>query len=135
LDLAEQLAARNGAVALAQLDSALAEGVDVGQLVEQLLGYFRDCMAVAVGCSAEQLLYASPHAADRIASAAKSWGLETILASIQIVEQTLSRLRYSTQGRTLTEMALVRICSLENLDDITEVIGRVRSAAPTMPAA
>ena len=40
--LVEHLIGRDAAGAIADLDAALDEGVDVGQLLEQLLGYFRD---------------------------------------------------------------------------------------------
>ena len=44
---------------------------------------------------------------------------------MQILDQTLSRMRYSTQGRILAELALVRISQLEDLDELSEVIARV----------
>ena len=37
------------------MDTAVDEGVDAGKLAEQLLGYFRDLMAVTVGCDASML--------------------------------------------------------------------------------
>ena len=49
------LVARDAGAALAELDRAITEGVDVGQLLDQLLGYFRDVMAAAVGCPADAL--------------------------------------------------------------------------------
>ncbi|HEV3137669.1 MAG TPA: hypothetical protein VGZ26_07185, partial [Pirellulales bacterium] len=57
-------------------------------------------------------------------------GLETILAIMQIVDQTLSRLRYSTQARTLAEMALVRIANLDNLDELADLIAQLRDGMP-----
>ena len=48
---------------LADLDAALSAGVDAGQLIEQLFGYFRDCMVAAVGCPSEAFLYTSPSGA------------------------------------------------------------------------
>ena len=44
---------------------------------------------------------------------AGSWGCETVLAIMQILDQTIARLRYSTHGRILAEMAVVRICRLD----------------------
>ena len=41
---------------------------------------------------------------------------------MQILDQTLARMRYSTQGRILAELALVRISHLEDLDELSEVI-------------
>ena len=49
--------------------------------------------------------------------AGKRLGLDTLLAIMQILDQTLSRMRYSTQGRILAELALVRIGQLEDLDE------------------
>ncbi|HKD38166.1 MAG TPA: DNA polymerase III subunit gamma/tau, partial [Pirellulales bacterium] len=110
--LASHLVERNPAAALADLDKALAEGVDVGQLVDQLLGYFRDALAAAVGCSSDVFLHTAPSEQEAVMATAKWFGLETILAVMQILDHTLSRLRYSTHGRTLAELAIVRIAHL-----------------------
>jgi DNA polymerase-3 subunit gamma/tau len=132
--LVDHLVARDAAGALADLDGAVTEGVDVGQLLEQLLGMFRDCMAAAVGCSAENLLYTPASDIDRLAETSRKLGLETILAIIQVLDQTLSRLRYSTQGRILAEMALVRICSLENLDELAGLVEALRDGTAPAPS-
>jgi DNA polymerase-3 subunit gamma/tau len=57
-------------------------------------------------------------------------GLSTLLAIMQILDQTLSRMRYSTQGRILAELALVRICELEDLDELSAAIAQLRSGVP-----
>src|SRR5262249_15186078 len=103
------LANRDAPAALAEPDAAVNEGVDVGQLLEQLLGYLRDCMAAAVGCSAEAFRYTSPGEATSVVQWNQYWGLDTILAVMQILDQTLARLRYSVHAQTLAEMAVVRI--------------------------
>ncbi len=76
------------------------------------------------------MLHTSPGEHGNLATAGKQLGLETILAIMQILDQTLTRLRYSTQGRTLAEMALVRIADLENLSELAEVIAELRDRAP-----
>ncbi len=128
--LVEHLAARDAAAAIADLDAATVEGVEVGQLLEQLLGYFRDLMLATVGCPPETMLHTASSRYEEVVAAGRQMGLETILAIMQILDHTLSRLRYSTQGRTLTEMALVRIASLENLDDLADLIADLQSDAP-----
>jgi DNA polymerase-3 subunit gamma/tau len=133
--LAGHLVARDASAALADLDQALAEGVDVGPLVDQLLGYFRDVMVAAAGGPAELMLYSSPSDQETVASAARQLGLETVLAVMQILDQTLARLRYSTHGRILAEMALLRICRLENLESISNLIGQLRDGMPVSPGA
>jgi DNA polymerase-3 subunit gamma/tau len=131
--LVSHLVERNAAAALAELDAALAGGVEVGQLVDQLIGYFRDVMAAAVGCSAEQLLYALPSQAEQVADVAQRLGVETILAITQILDQTAARFRVSLHGRTLVEMAIVRICHLDDLDQLAELVAELRGTASAQP--
>ncbi len=139
--LVEPLVQRDAAAALAELDAAIAEGAEVGQLIDQLLGYFRDVMTQAVGCSENQLLYALPAQRDEIRSIGARLGIQTLLAISQVLDQTAARLRISTQVRTLAEMAIVRICHLQDLDEITALIEQLKSgesasavASPTAPA-
>lgn len=128
--LLECLVARDAAAALATVDTALAEGTDVGQLLEQLLGYLRDVLVTAVGCPPDSLLFASQEFSERISDSAKQMGVDTILAMMQIVEQTLSRLRFSTQARLLLELALVRVCRLHDLDSLADLVAEVRAGNP-----
>ncbi len=129
--LAAQLLANDAAAALRELDEAVSEGVDVGQLAEQLLGYFRDMMAAVVGCPSDMLLHCAPADYEQLRSAGQSLGLETILAIAQILDQTVMRLRQSTQVRTLVEVALVRICKLEDLDQLATLVADLRDGVST----
>ncbi|MBI3466894.1 MAG: hypothetical protein HY000_28100, partial [Planctomycetes bacterium] len=131
---ASKIVARDPAGALAELDRAVQEGVDAGQLLEQLLGYFRDMMVVAVGCPGDACLHTSPGEQPQIADTAQQWGLETILAGLQIIDQTLSRLRFSTQPRTLAELALVRLAKLEDLEELPRLIGQLRQGMLAVPS-
>jgi len=131
--LVRHLIDRNAAAALADLDAATAAGVDPGLLIEQLFGYLRDCMAAAAGCPPETFLYSSPSGAQQVIEAGKRLGMHTLLAVMQILDQTLARMRYSTQGRIMAELALARISQLEDLDDLSEVIARLQSGAANMP--
>jgi len=126
---------RDSAQALAELDAAVQEGVDAAQLVEQLFGYFRDSMAAAVGCPPETFLYASPRSKDEVVQVGQRLGLQTVLAAMQILDQTLSRLRQSAQGRILTELALVRIASLDDLDELGALISQLHAGGPASPSA
>jgi len=126
--LVGHLVNRDATAALAELDATVASGVEVGLLLDQLVGYFRDTMATAVGCSSDQLLYALPSQAVEVAQVAKQIGLSTILAISQILDHTAARMRVSVHGRTLVEMAVVRICQLGELDDLAALIAEMRGA-------
>ena len=128
--LVKHMVERNAAAALRELNAAAQEGVDVAQLIEQLFGYFRDCMVAAVGCPADEFLYASTAKSDEVMEAGRRLGLQTILAAMQILDQTLSRLKYSTQSRILAELALVRICNLEDLEELSNLIVQLQANQP-----
>lgn len=132
--LAAHLVAKDAAGALADLDKAIGEGVDVGQFLEQLLGYFRDVMVAAVGAATDAYLYCSTEDQPQVLAASKRLGIETVLAIMQIIDQTLARLRYSIHGRTLAELALVRISKLDDLDQLPQWISLLREGAGASPA-
>jgi DNA polymerase-3 subunit gamma/tau len=119
----------DAAAALRELDAAVQEGVDSGLLIEQLLGFYRDIMVSAAGGSGDLLLHATPDQWQEVADLAKRLGVENVLAVMQILDQTLSRLRYSTQGRILAELALVRVATLGDLVELSEVVAQLNSGA------
>ncbi len=119
--LATALADRNAAEALRQLDAAIDSGVDAGRLAEQLLGYFRDLMAVSVGCDASLMRYASMSLHEPMKQLGQSWGLQTVLAVVGLIDQTLVRIRHSVHGRVLLESTLIQICTLPDLQAISDL--------------
>ncbi|MEX2141672.1 MAG: DNA polymerase III subunit gamma/tau [Pirellulales bacterium] len=132
--IVRHLAERDTAAALADLDVAVREGVDVGQLLDQLLGYFRDLMVTLAGCPAEALLYSSPGEHAELLELGRQLGLNTIMAMMQIVDQTIARLRYSMHARALAELAFVRTSKLADLEAIPALLAELRSdgANPTL---
>jgi DNA polymerase-3 subunit gamma/tau len=128
LRLVRHLAEQNAAETLREFDVALREGVDAGLLVEQLLGFYRDIMVSAVGCSAGMLLHATPDQCKEVADLGARLGVENVLAVMQILDQTLVRLRYSTQARILAELALVRIATMGDVVELANLVAQLQEA-------
>jgi DNA polymerase-3 subunit gamma/tau len=128
-EIVQHLIARDAASALADVEAAVGEGIDVGQLAEQLLGYFRDMMAAQVGCEADLMLHSAPADYVGLRDAGQQMGLQTILAVVQIIDQAVTRMRQSTHVRTLLEVALVQISALDELDDLAAVIQQLQSGS------
>ncbi len=124
--LVRHLVARNASAALAELDATIESGVEVGLLLDQLVGYFRDVMTMTVGCPPDQMLYALPSQAEEVAQVGRELGLSTVLAIGQILDHTGARLRVGMHARTLVEMAIVRICQIGELDDIAALVAELR---------
>ena len=119
---ASRLIERDAAGALRELDNAASEGVDVGQLAEQLLGFLRDMMTVSVGGSADLIRTANPNSADQLIEWGKSWGTMTLLSALQLLDETIVKMRHSVQSRVLLEVALVQICNLQDLQSLSELV-------------
>ncbi|HBT76385.1 MAG TPA: DNA polymerase III subunit gamma/tau [Planctomycetaceae bacterium] len=124
----------NPAVVFSELDSAAEEGVDFGTLIEQLMGIFRDLLVVAGGGSARLLLYCDPDRFDDLNRIGREFGIQRLLAALQMLDQTHNRMRYSTQGRILTELVLVRIAHLAQLQGIASLIEQLRNGVVPTPA-
>lgn len=129
LDLFRCLLDGDAGRTLTELDQILAEGVDVGQLLDQLLGYFRDVLVSAAGCSGDALLFVPVDQQALILELGQKLEVSAVLATLQILEQTINRLRYSTHARTLAELAFVRICMLSELEELVAVSAEVRGKA------
>ena len=125
--LASELAAGNAGAVLAEFDAALADGVDPGQLLNQLLGFLRDALVAGVGAGAERFLYSGPAEQASVRQVSQRLGIESLLAAMQIIDHALGRMRYSSQGRTLAELALVRVARLENLMGLADLLELARS--------
>jgi DNA polymerase-3 subunit gamma/tau len=128
--IANCIARRDAAAALREVETAVNEGVDLGALTEQLLGYFRDCLAALVGCQPDLLMHVSTADYAAVQAMGQQIGLETLLAMAQILDQTLTRLRQSTHVRTLVELAFVRLSKLDDLDALPTLVAELRGQGP-----
>ncbi|MEZ6136146.1 MAG: DNA polymerase III subunit gamma/tau [Pirellulaceae bacterium] len=129
LALAQTLRDCDSLKALGLIDEALRGGADPGQLAEQLLNYLRDVMAVGVGGGPSLLKLANPAGHEMLKALAASWGVQTILSAIQILDESLVRMRTSVSAATLLEVAAVQICQLASLASIPVLLEAVRQGA------
>ncbi|MEK6239814.1 MAG: DNA polymerase III subunit gamma/tau, partial [Planctomycetales bacterium] len=131
--IATAVVQRRPADALAELDASVREGVDLGQLVDQLMGYFRDVMVACAGGDRKSFMFTADSEHDRVVESGAALGLETVLAVLQILSETKSQLRFTTQTRILAELAVVRTCRLEDLDALPTIIGRLQQTLQSSP--
>ena len=132
LELAKSICERDAAASINSVATAIGDGVDAGQLANQLLGLFRDAMAVRVGANTETLLYTSESDVGDLTGLAESLGLEKTLSIVQILDATVVRMQSSMHPRTLLEVAIVRVCNLENLDTLADLINQLPAATAGM---
>ncbi|MCL4123146.1 UNVERIFIED_CONTAM: hypothetical protein GTU68_048337 [Idotea baltica] len=137
IGLFDAMIERRRADVLSQLDQALSEGVQLNEMLDQLLSYARDLMVVATNAESVGLLSVSVAHRQALSVSAQRWGLETIVAAMQILSETKSRMARSTYGRALLELALVRLSMLEDLTRIGKLLSGLppEAHAPANPTA
>ena len=115
-----------------ELDGAAADGVDFGILLEQMMGFLRDMLVAGTGGDARLLLFCMPTQFDTVKQHATAFGVHRTLASLQILDQAHYRMRFSTQGRILTELAFVRIAHLDHFQLVAELLEQMKSGQPAV---
>jgi DNA polymerase-3 subunit gamma/tau len=120
--------------ALELLAQAADQGLQLGELLDQLIDYWRDLMVVhCAGAEARDLSVTARHR-ETLQRQAAALKLDTILAGLDILASTKARFRFSGHGRILLEMALVRLGRLDDLASLTE-LAQWLSQSPARPAA
>ena len=121
--------------ALELVGQSVDHGLQVTELLDQLIEFWRGMMVAAVSADAEMAL------ADGAVAAAKLTNLDATLAGLDILGATKGKLRGSSQGQLLLEVAVVRLARLRDLLSVAELTqqlaggGTVAAASMTTPTA
>ncbi len=130
-EMAAAMVAHDSTRTLSLINQACNDGVSAGQLAEQLLGYFRDAMAVKVNCGLDALLTCTQTELPALTTIGTQIGLETILSIVQLLDSAIVKMQSSLHARTLVEVAAIRICNLENLESISDLVRQLSASSAT----
>jgi DNA polymerase-3 subunit gamma/tau len=126
ITLADAITKQDAAAALDLLAEANATGLQLGELIDQMIAYWRDIMVVHVAGKTEgQELSVPPRLHEPLKKHARALALDAILAGLDVLNTTKARMRGSSHARTLTEMALVRMCRLSDLVSLSQLAATV----------
>ncbi len=131
IDLLESLANHDLAGTFEKVQAACDVGVQPGEILSGALELLRDAMVLAAGGDGPMLAVGSRQK-PRLEELAKAWGLDTILAALQILSEAKARTKGNPQGRLVAELGLARVARLDKLVDLGEVIARLRSGRPVV---
>jgi DNA polymerase-3 subunit gamma/tau len=130
--LAQAILSRDPKEALDHLAKTAEEGLALGEVLDQLIGFWRDLMVVS--CSADQArdLSISARFRGELATLAKDLNLDTILAGLEVLNTAKTRLRFTTHSRTVVEMAVVRLSRLEDLVSVSQMVQLVAQGSQSL---
>ena len=137
VELASAVLEHDAKRALDLLAELAGRSLQLGELLDQMMAYWRDLMVVrCAGDKAPDLSVTARHR-PTLLKQASAGNLDTVLAGLDILGTTRARLKGSNHGRLLVEMALVRLARLEDLTPLSQLaqwVGQGRVDAAAAPA-
>jgi DNA polymerase-3 subunit gamma/tau len=108
-------------------------GLQLGELLDQLVDHWRDLMLVA--CAGREVgdLTTPGRFREELFKQADSVTLDTVLAGLDILVNTKARTRGSSHLRTLLQMAVIRLCRLEDLAPLSQLAFWVSQPGSALP--
>lgn len=103
--------------ALLSLDNIYMAGKDITILISDLIMYFRNLMVVKTVKNSKELFYTTK--LDEYIRLAKKISIDKIIEILKILSETLNNVKYVQDKRTIFEMSIIRINSLENESSLT----------------
>jgi DNA polymerase III subunit gamma/tau len=119
------------------------DGLQLGEVLDQLIEYWRDLMVAHCTGLENQVLSQSGPRRETLLKQAQAQELDTILAGMDILVTTKNRMRSTGHGRVVLEMALVRLSRLDHLVSLSQLaqalgqensVPKQRSPVPARPA-
>ncbi len=129
LGIVQPILQRDAATALASLHECLNKGVQIAELLDQWIDLWRQLLlrsTLGNSPAAKELLDTdlSP-----FAESLASWTTESLMAGLDVLVTTKTRLRSTGHTQVLLELALIRLCRLSDLLPLAEVARRLDGLA------
>ncbi len=119
---------KDAARALELVADAAERGLQLGELLDQLVDYWRGLMLVAAAGLGAKDLPGTPALQEQIKKQAAGLTLDTILAGLDVLTAAKGKMRGSPHIQVLVEMAVVRLARMDDLLSITGLVQQLASA-------
>ena len=121
LALVDTIVAKEAKAAFELLGSYAEEGLQLGELLDQLIDYWRNLMVLNCGGKEFADVSLAEKHREKAYQHASSLSLDSILSGLDILTTTKSRLRGSNHGLVLLEMATLRLIRLDELVPVAQL--------------
>ncbi|HEY2787718.1 MAG TPA: DNA polymerase III subunit gamma/tau, partial [Fimbriiglobus sp.] len=119
---------KDAAKALELVAEADDRGLHLGELLDQLIDYWRGLMLAAAAGPVAKDLPGSPALQEQIKTRAAGLTLDTILAGLDVLTTAKGKMRGSPHLRVLVELAVVRLARMDDLLSISGLVQQLASA-------
>ncbi len=121
LELAGAILGGDAKRAVEVVGASAEQGLQLGELLDQLVDYWRGLMLVAVGGGDPDSLGVSAAVREQMAAHAAGTNLDSILAGIDILAATKTKMRGSPHTQVLCEVATIRLARLADLLSVAQI--------------
>lgn len=125
MELADLILKRDAKGAVEKLQQYSERGLQMGELIDQLIDYWRGLMLVLAAGPEFGDLPGMPSYQESLKKHAKGTTLDTVLAGLDVLTTTKSRTRGSPHVSTLLEMAVVRLSRLDELVSVSSLLNGI----------
>jgi DNA polymerase III subunit gamma/tau len=126
--LAAAILERDAKKGLGAVAEVVAQGQQLGELLDQLVDYWRDLMIVQAGGDTDSLSVTGQNR-ETVRKQAAALQPDTVLAGLDVLVTAKNRMRTTMHGRVVLEMAVVRLCRLDDLTPLGQLAQLVTSGA------
>ncbi len=133
-ELADLILRKDAKGALEAVQAFAERGLQIGELLDQIIDYWRGLMLILAAGPSYADLPGSPTFQDKLKAHAAGTNLDTVLAGLDVLTTAKTRSRGSLHVGTLLEMAIVRLALLEDMVSVAGLLSGVpaTSAKPTV---
>jgi DNA polymerase-3 subunit gamma/tau len=134
IELATAILNKDAKAGLNLIGTWVERGLQIGELVDQLVEYWRALMLAKAGSDLDELPL-SPNVVEAVKKQSGSISLDAILAGLDVWASTKGRMKGSSHGEVLLEMAVVRLSRLEDLLSVGQLLQSVaQNGIPSVPS-
>ncbi|VTR97114.1 DNA polymerase III subunit gamma/tau [Tuwongella immobilis] len=135
IGLAESILTKNVKGAIEQLNQCAEEGLQWGELLDQLIEHWRGLMLIQAGGPDIVGLTATPTQRQMLEKQAQRITLDTTLAGLDVLTTARSRLRLTNHGLIVMEMAVVRLARLDEILAVPQLMAMLGQSGGGPPGA
>jgi len=126
LQFTSELLSRDAAGLLKQVDVLLEQGQDMRQFLAGVVEHLRNLMIVKIATDPGRIIELPAADLEAIKQQAGGAESEYLLMLFDSLTRTLEDMRWSPHQRFTIEVGLIKACSLERLEPLGEVLGRMK---------
>jgi DNA polymerase III subunit gamma/tau len=133
IELASAILDRDPKTALDLLAAWVERGLQVGELIDQMVSYWRTLMLIKCGGPDVRELPATPTQKEAAVKHVEQLNLDAILAGLDVWTAVKGRMRDNAHAQVLLEMAVVRLARMEELlavGQLASALGQGRIPVP-----